>query len=140
MLCEILTQGEASKQLIMHALTHDLAEYEVGDVPSPTKRNLEIGDKLDDYESRFLHSVGYMYDVGLTDDEQRIFKIADYLDGLHFCIREKMLGNNGIDIVFWRFHEYTLKLVRSEWERSVLSEIENAWSKQNDKFVNFSKG
>jgi 5'-deoxynucleotidase YfbR-like HD superfamily hydrolase len=73
------------------ALTHDMAEYIVGDVPAPTKRELGIREILSAHEDKVLKKLG-MY-VELTDDEQAVVSAADALDGIMFCISEYTLGN-----------------------------------------------
>ncbi len=111
-LCELITEGMASKNLIMAALAHDLAEHIVGDIPSPAKRALGISEMYGKFEADYLSSAGVgHYIEQLTAPEANILKFADMLDGMMFCVRERRLGNKNIDIVYARFNSYIWELV-----------------------------
>lgn len=108
-LCEYFTEETASKNLIMAALAHDLAEHKVGDIPSPAKRALGIGKMFDEFEQRYMDEAGIpRYE--LTAEEEIILKYADITDGLLFCLRERTLGNQHVDIIFDRFFNYAVQL------------------------------
>lgn len=93
MLCYLLSPEDPSLNLIMAALTHDLAEYAVGDVPAPTKRALGIRDALSTIEGNQLETRGLRFEDKLTVEEHRTLKMADALDGMLYCVHELRLGN-----------------------------------------------
>lgn len=100
----LLCDGCPSTQLLMAALGHDLAEQYVGDIPSPTKRELKISEKLGHLEDTILHRHGAH--VILTADEKRTLKIADCLDGMMFCVSELRSGNRRAHIIYERYLSY----------------------------------
>lgn len=124
-LCELLTQGQASKDLIMAAMAHDLAEHIVGDIPSPIKRELGTVGKsaFERLEHGYLKTAGlYSYEENISYAEALTLKLADMMDGMMFCLREKRLGNKGVDIVFERFTSYAGELLeKRESEESAAS-------------------
>lgn len=146
--CELLTQGRASKNLIMAALSHDLAEHMVGDVPSPVKRELAVRDKFDEYELAHLRVAGLAtYTDELFEGERITLELADMLDGMAYCVKERSFGNRRMDLVFERFHLYALRVVQTRktmeeatsWSFSVdiaeefIDSIFNEWRELNDK-------
>jgi len=121
-LCELLTEGTASKDLIMAALAHDLAEHMVGDIPSPAKRALGVGAQFDEYELAHLKANGLSnYAASLMPAELDVLKYADMIEGMHFCLRERRLGNVNVDVIFGRFLSYVHQLVLS---RNPTGEVE----------------
>lgn len=84
-----------SKELLAHAITHDLSEFEVGDLPAPTKRNLSPTSRaeLAQLEANKAAEIGFNYGIHLSPQEYALFKLCDYLDGFSFCIEEKCRGN-----------------------------------------------
>jgi 5'-deoxynucleotidase YfbR-like HD superfamily hydrolase len=111
--CEGLSGGEASKDLIMAALSHDLAEHIVGDVPSPAKRSLGLSKQFQTLEDKYLAENGLMkYFDNLSENDNRILKYADMLEGMTFCLRERRLGNRNVEVVYQRFSSYILELMR----------------------------
>jgi 5'-deoxynucleotidase YfbR-like HD superfamily hydrolase len=112
--CELFTGGKASKNLIMAALSHDLAEHIVGDIPSPAKRTNGIGKLFDEIEHRYMVEAGVAhYGDNLTKDEVLIMKFADLMEGASFCLRERRSGNQHVDEIFERFSTYTLSLAEA---------------------------
>lgn len=111
-LCELITDGAASKNLVMAALAHDLAEHIVGDIPSPAKRALNIGAMYDTIEGAHLDEAGIgSYSLHLTPEERSILKFADMLEGMTFCVRERKVGNQNVEIIFNRFRSYIMELL-----------------------------
>lgn len=109
-LCEWLTNGGASKELIMAALEHDLAEQVTGDIPAPAKRQLGIRDLIGKREETILRNNGLRYADGLNTQEISVLKMADAIDGMVFCLREMQLGNTTMNVVFIRFRSYVMEL------------------------------
>ena len=122
-----ITQGQASAALLMAALTHDLGEQVIGDIPSPTKRALgPIGmEAINEMEDRTLRSAGYAFP--LTAVENNILKLADCLDGMLFCIGERILGNRNIEVVFIRFASYINQLPAPDGAAEILAQINALW-------------
>lgn len=125
----VMSAGLCSADVLMASLTHDVAEVFVGDIPSPTKRALGIGDELGAYEDEVLSTASFSFN--LTEQEQRWLKLADYFDGMMFCIRERTLGNLGIRIVWERFREYVLAMAPRDLETTILFTLDSAWNKVN---------
>lgn len=114
MYCYLLCNPSAN--LLMAALTHDLAEHKLADIPSPMKRELNISDVINDMEERLLREIGM--DFPLTTAEKRVLKLADIMQGMSFCLREMQFGNSEIDVVFHRYADYgnDMNLVGDELE------------------------
>lgn len=117
MLCSILagSSGEtgctlASVNLLMAALTHDLAEQKVGDMSAPAKRALGIRDLLQDFESDELKAYWLDYNQHLTEDEAVILKLADCFDGMLYCCRELALGNRNALLIWRRYCTYVTSI------------------------------
>jgi len=79
-------------QLLMAALTHDLAECESGDIPYTGKRdNYNLKSASDDAEEAFNFKYGLCQH--LTTDEQHLLQWADMFECFLFASRETWLGN-----------------------------------------------
>lgn len=124
--CWLLANENPSVNLIMSALSHDLAEHIMGDVPSPTKRALDISEKLALVEAGHLGSAGLLFE--LTAKENRTLKIADIFSGMMFCIQERYMGNRVLVEVFLRYSSYLVKLKPlSSLEEDIDSLIQRLW-------------
>lgn len=112
MLCSLLAgKGEdgrtkASVELIMAALTHDLAEQYASDVSAPTKRALGFADILNNVELALLSDYDLNYAQYLTTEDATILKLADCFDGMMYCCRELSLGNRNALLIWRRFCAY----------------------------------
>lgn len=109
-LCEWLTGGTASKDLIMAALAHDLAEHITGDIPAPAKRAMGIRELVSNREAVLLRSNNINYEDRLSEPELGVLKMADALDGMIYCLREVQLGNSTMKVVFTRFKSYVMEI------------------------------
>ena len=103
--CWFLTDGKPSANLLMAALVHDLGEHVVGDMPAPTKRSLgaKFREELEQMENfAVAGTMGKVHDQ-LTVDEKRLLKLADAMEGMLFCIRERRMGNTRLakSFQFW---------------------------------------
>jgi 5'-deoxynucleotidase YfbR-like HD superfamily hydrolase len=132
MLCYFLTDGDAGRDLLMAGMTHDQGELRTGDLPSPTKRALGTG-MGSIYEMEKCALLEHKMVFVLTDDEHVILNIADNLDGMLFCIRERRLGNEEISDIFHRYDSYVAKilednpmLLRSK-VLTVVNEVRKLW-------------
>ena len=121
LICRLLCPA-ASAQLLTAALLHDLAEHEVGDIPSPAKRAYGIGEQISELEDRLLSGAGLSLPI-LTEAEQRTLKLADIAQGALFCAREISLGNRNIITVFERYMSYANEKILVGRERELFDII-----------------
>ena len=122
-----LINPAASRELLLAALMHDLAEHQVGDIPSPAKREYGIGDQVSELEDRLMRAAGLIIPV-LRSSDERTLKLADIAQGALFCARELSLGNARMRKVFDRYLGYAegMMLVGRERELfNVIREIAN---------------
>lgn len=126
-----LTEGRVSAGLIMAALAHDLAEARTGDVPSMTKRYASIGIQMAALEADARSGAGIEF--ALTEEEQRMLDLADNLEGMLYCIRERQLGNRGAELWYPRFLSYIRSIQQSTGNEThtaplpLLAVIEDLW-------------
>lgn len=101
----LMIDPSASASLLKAALYHDLAEQVVGDIPSPAKREFDLGRKLDELEDSIIEQAGIEI-PDLTPEESRVLKLADIAQGALFCAREIQLGNVRLIPVYARYIQY----------------------------------
>lgn len=113
----LLLDPYASRELLIAALCHDLAEQHTGDIPSPAKREYGIGEHVDQLERRLMEDAGWRY-PRLTTADARTLKLADIAQGALFCVREMSLGNRRMRPVYDRYMSYAqqMLLAGTEWE------------------------
>lgn len=104
MLYSLLRGVHGTYNGLMACLVHDLAEYDVGDVPAPTKRKTGIGKLVEAMESAILEPVGWEFP--LCSEDQRALKLADCLDGMLFIARERCSGNRALDSAWYIYRDY----------------------------------
>ena len=93
-----------------HALMHDLAEAQIGDISSPVKRAMpELKEFLDKAEENAFLEVGILL-AKLSPRQKRMLKMADNMEGMLFCCRERYKGNKNIIEVYENFKKYTQAL------------------------------
>jgi 5'-deoxynucleotidase YfbR-like HD superfamily hydrolase len=81
-------------ELLLACLSHDLPECDLGDLPSPAKRLMELGAVYRREEVNIYRLAGMPdYYAKLTDDEKIVLKFADNVAGYLRCVYEKELGN-----------------------------------------------
>lgn len=132
MLCSILAGNEqgrttASVNLLMAALTHDLAEHKVGDMSAPAKRALGMSAILSAFELEELRKYELDYEQYLLDDERTILKLADCFDGMLYCCREAALGNKNVRLIWNRFCEYANTLTSTDTNIAVALRASNMY-------------
>ena len=126
MLAYLLAERKPSLNLIMACLTHDLGEKAYGDIPAPSKRALGLRATINDLEEKFLKDNHVSFE--LTGEEHTILKLADIMDGLLYCISERMLGNRNIDVVYNRFRGYAhSELTLNAHCKLVLLNVDELW-------------
>ena len=116
--------------MLAAALAHDLPEHTFGDIPAPAKRKLrERGVDLDTEETVLLDANRFGFK--LTDEEHRLLKLGDYLDGLSFCVEERMRGNRYLNDVAHTYRTYLRELAqdRSAGEKIIINAVLENWEK-----------
>lgn len=124
MLCQMLDPN-ASRELLLGALLHDLAEHQTGDIPSPAKREYGIGQQVDELEDRLMSAAGLEF-PNLSNSESRTLKLADIAQGAMFCAREMSLGNSRIRVVFDRYISYAESMILVGRERELFNLIKES--------------
>lgn len=118
-----------SRDLLVAALTHDLAEQHTGDVPAPAKwesdnlrntlRHVEVNWLVEHVEP---HLTG-----GTSLWEEAMLKLADMTDLVLSCIEEKRMGNAYAVPLINRGMEYIRDLqVNEEYKQKALQMIQEA--------------
>lgn len=118
-----LLNPEASRELLLAALWHDLAEHQTGDIPSPAKREYGIGDQVDKLERRLMIEAGVAYPE-LSAADSRVLKLADIAHGALFCVREMSLGNQRMRAVYNRYMSYAAQMLLAGREKELFNLIE----------------
>ena len=84
---------EVSKETLVFALRHDVAEVCTGDVPANVKwANPELESTLEWMESEFLKKMGWPDTVPSAYDEFAI-KVADRVELIFYCLEQIYMGN-----------------------------------------------
>lgn len=119
----LLGGGEA---VLRAALFHDLAEYVLGDIPSPAKKCYGIGEQVNALEEQLLR--GVRFDIELGEQNKRMLKFADIFQGMSFCTREVQMGNTKMVSVFYRYKTYAEELIPHGVEREVFDTLMEIWN------------
>lgn len=130
--------------LLMAALTHDLPEHKLGDLPAPAKRSLpalENGKSFrahwGEMEVELLKGVGLDWEAMLGPQQLRWLKLADSMDGALWCVRERAMGNRLICTVYDNFRSYIEELSPRGCEESspavkdIIHYIDDMWEQAN---------
>lgn len=125
----MLIDPAASRELLLAALMHDLAEHQVGDIPSPAKREYGIGEQVSELEDRLMRAAGLVI-PDLNAKDARTLKLADIAQGALFCAREMSLGNQRMKTVFDRYMSYAQTMLLVGREREVFNIIEEISNEQ----------
>lgn len=135
MFCHLI-DPECRKEVILAALTHDLGELMLGDIPAPTKRALPMGarDLLADIEDKALRNHDFQFCALLSDHESLLLKFADLFDGLAYTTEEVLRGNRTLHTVGETYSRYIVEhLNRSvacpwyEAARGIATTLFNNW-------------
>ncbi len=98
-------EPNVSKEAILRALTHDVAELFTGDIPAPVKwANPDLVEVLKRIEDKYENDIGIGYQ--LKPEEVKLGKQADMFELLVFCVRQRRLGNTNMNEVFSNGVEY----------------------------------
>lgn len=130
----LLIAPNCRKEVLCAALAHDLAEHLVGDVPSPAKRQFPaLGEAVNGAEEVLLLNNKLDFEVGLTPQELRVVKLADNLDGMMFCVRERRMGSKVVVGIYNNFYDYTNEMLRAgEPAYELFVTINEMWEKYHD--------
>lgn len=104
-LCWYFTDGEASRELLLRALMHDMSEHIVGDVPSPSRIALGINESLAAHEVKLQVQAG-IPDYMLHASEAIVLDLADQFAGALYCRKEVAMGNSLLKPVLLRYLSY----------------------------------
>ncbi len=121
MYCWLLSNEAPSVELLMAAQVHDLAEYVLGDIPSPAKKKYGIGQQVNELEEVLLGSVGMNFK--LSPDDARRLKLADIFQGMTFCIREIELGNKAMLTILQRYKSYAEGMLLVGVEKQIFDDL-----------------
>jgi 5'-deoxynucleotidase YfbR-like HD superfamily hydrolase len=125
--------------VLMAALTHDAAEWQVGDIPSPAKRGMEkimpdFRERWGVMEEEILAQQGWDWDYTLTDEQRAMIKLCDSMDGAFYCVRERAMGNKLIEPCYRNFINYVEELLIRHFPpapdsvpRQVYAHIKDMW-------------
>lgn len=96
---------DCSRDLLINAVYHDVAECKTGDIPSPSKRKFIDREKMNKHEDQIF--VDHGIDLpSLSVEDKRRLKIADILSGISFCVQEYKIGNTFIKEAMTNFVSY----------------------------------
>lgn len=122
----LLTNGTVSAALLMHAKAHDVPEWQYGDIPSPTKAALGIREVVAAHEASLLQGVGIVLPP-LSVAEEQLLRLADVMDGMLSCVRERAMGNKLILGCYTKFAEVAKGLLHSERAKDLYFLIDEQW-------------
>ena len=131
-ICAVIYGEAVRKELLLAALAHDLAEHRVGDVSSVVKtQHPDLRQKLELMETNHLVAHELDFAPDLSDEEKKVLKMADMMEGMLFCIRERWLGSRASVGIYGRYRAYTLKLEPSGKAKMLIDQIHNVWETVN---------
>lgn len=106
--CALVEQPRnPSANLLLAALAHDLPEFELGDLPSPAKRKLNLGAAYRAEEANMFRIAGMPdYEGQLSKYEAEVLKFADNFAGYLKCVYELQMGNTLLLNTALRYQEY----------------------------------
>lgn len=104
-------------RLMKAALFHDLPESKTGDIPAPVKREggQELRRLIHAIEARTVGEAG-LEPVMLTEQDRRLLKLADCLEGMLYTAEELQRGNSALREVYWNFDAYVRGAIDLETE------------------------
>lgn len=97
-----------SAEVLMAAITHDMPEYEMGDIPATAKwRYQVIADEVHRAETAFYLNYGIPDpNLLLCEDDIRMLKIADSVDLALRCMEEQDMGNKRALEIQWNVYNF----------------------------------
>lgn len=110
----IMYEFKPSADLLLTALSHDLSEYDTGDLPAQVKLAPAMNEAMEELERRSMDTAGVPRPV-LTAQERNALMFADKLDGIACMIRERRLGSRVTQVVVDRTEIYLTKMLKETW-------------------------
>ena len=100
-------------QVLMHALTHDVAECVTGDIPSPIKNFLGVRKVLEEMESEIM---GKYYGRGnkVSEFAKQVVKIADIAESVKYLTLN--CDSRHGELVLAKNHEALARAIRSSFD------------------------
>lgn len=123
----------AKGQLLRAAILHDLEEWESGDMPAPTKRELGLQKVFRDYGD-VVRNRYHIPMPALSFWEEVRLKFADNLQGALFALWEIEAGNSHVLETLGNYISYMEEL-KEELEESELMMLEHVRTKAQDFLV-----
>lgn len=107
LLALLYLEPDASREVLLAAISHDLGEYVTGDMPSPAKANLsrDAHIELKTLELAATRTMGVPR-TRLTQQEKKLLKLADLLDLAFSSFMEVEMGNRPARMVIRNVAEY----------------------------------
>jgi len=113
----------ASKELILAAMTHDAAEYYTGDVPFPVKKDHpELSHLLRKIEKQWEACNDVYFDY--SQIEELALKVSDTLEGMKYCIKQVRLGNINAKRPFRKWSQFFIDNLLSKCEKTLPKSLE----------------
>ena len=87
---------DVSKEGLVFALRHDVAEVSTGDIPANVKwANPKLDEMLEKQEKAFMHRMGWLHKLRGPNAERDAFyiKMADRIELVFYCLEEMYMGN-----------------------------------------------
>lgn len=82
---------DCRKEVLLAIMHHDLPELKTGDIPGPIKRvHPSLGPLLDQIEEGLYP---LFKPFGLREDEEKLLKWADRMEGCLWCMEEVRMGD-----------------------------------------------
>jgi len=134
-ICYLISENP-SVNLILAALAHDLPEQHYGDMNGWAKQKTPaLGEMINNLEEDLARRYSLFFFDKLSEDEQRILQIADRIDGMMFCIRERVFGSKAVQEIYENFLYLAMKNMKREDEVAhyIVSELNNIWENTNGK-------
>ena len=107
---------EVPRELMVHAVTHDVGEIATGDLPFPAKaRDPELKRKIDEAEKSTHLRMSMPWSLPapqlLAQEWLDVFKYAEYIEMWEWALDDMDMGNQNADLVRVRCLEAITKMV-----------------------------
>lgn len=112
---------EHFSRLGLIALTHDVPERYVGDIPAQVLRaNPLLRETVLGLEREVTQRLGIPFEMDLTEEEYQIFKAADRLELYLWCLEQMRRGNMEVVGIINQLHEIWAKQPLPEPAKSLV--------------------
>lgn len=106
---------DVPREVMVHAVTHDVGEIATGDLPFPAKaRDPELKKKIDDAERSTHLRMSMPWSLpapqALPPESLRIFKYAEYIEMWEWALDDLDMGNQNAELVRQRCLEALTKM------------------------------